>query len=276
MPTNVKWVLEGYLWEDGSIERFEASIRKLGLECVTLSPEEARNGMKSLGEVEECVVFYGSLETAKQVVREKPWIPGVFYTPVNYQCHRYYPAFGSYLLNADCYGLYPYGELIRLKDTLFSLFGQDNAIFIRPDAGEKTFTGRMILRENFEKDVEYCGFYGVDPHALVVVSTPKNIVAEWRFFVSEGKVITGSLYRLGSNPVALPAVDLGSWELAEKTAGLYNPDGVWALDICKTQTGNLYVLEIGCMSCAGVYGCDTDRLAEVATQMAVKEYQSCQ
>ena len=276
MKTEVKWIIEGELWDDGSTERLKVSLAKIGVPCIEISPENARNGMKSLGEKEECIIFYGSLETAKEVLMKKPWIPGAFYTPKNYNCSRYYPVFGKYLLNADRYAIYPYGDLIRMKDVIFAFFSEDRALFIRPDDGEKSFTGRLILKENYEKDVEYCGFYGVSPHTMVVVSAPKNIVSEWRFFVAEGKVITGSQYRQGSLVIYSPDVEEGAMALADETAGLYSPDGVWALDICKTQSGNYYVLEIGCMSCAGLYACDTDKLVETATKIAIKEYKSYQ
>ena len=277
MKTEVKWILEDYLWEDGSIERFEASLKKIGCRCIKFSPEDSRNGRISIDGVpdrEDCVVFYGSLETAKNVIKTRPWIPGAFYTPENYRCCKYYPVFGKYLLNGDRYGIYPYGELLRMKDLIFEAFGEDRAIFIRPDDGEKSFTGQLILKENYEKDVGFCGFYGINPEALVVVSAPKNIVAEWRFFIGEGKVIAGSLYKNWSGSVRVPEVEEGARAFADSVCGLYSPDGMWVLDICKVASRNYYVLEIGCMSCAGIYACDTDKIAEVATRVAIKEFEA--
>jgi hypothetical protein len=276
MSVNVKWILEAYVWQDKSIERFEASIKKLGLECVKISPEDARNGMKSLGEKEECVVFYGSLETAREIVRSKPWIPGVFYTPDNYRCRNYYPAFGSHLLNAENYAFYPYGDLIRMKEAIFTHFAEDRAVFIRPDEGDKTFTGKLVYKEDYEKEVDYFGFYGINPSALVVVSEPKNIYKEWRLFMSEGKVVTGSLYKIGRTVKHDPNVADEVIDFANRVAGLYTPDRVWVLDICETLAGNYYVLEIGCMSCSGIYACDTDKLVEAATNSAAKEFEEYQ
>ena len=101
------------------------------------------------------------------------------------------------------------------------------------------------------------------------MSAPKNIAKEWRFFVADGKVITGSLYKKGIEP----CVEGDAIEFAGKVAGLYSPDRVWSLDVCMTESGNYYVLEIGCMSCSGIYACDTDKLVEVATHEAIKEFQ---
>ena len=38
----------------------------------------------------------------------------------------------------------------------------------------------------------------------------------------------------------------------------YEPDLIWCIDLCKTQIGNYYVLEIGLFGSAGLYHCDTD------------------
>lgn len=274
--TTVKWVLEGDLWEDGTTEALSAALKKAGIDFVVVSAEAARNGLKSLGDKEECILFYGSLETATQVVSLKNWLPGNFYTPLNYNCTKYYPVFGNLLLNARNYGFYPYGDLLRIKDMLFDNYSIDNAIFIRPNDGAKSFTGKLILKENFEKDVEYCGFYGISPHKLVVVSEPANIEDEWRFFICDHKVVTGSQYKKGSNVVRIPQVPQEAIDFAGEAAKLYNPDGVWSLDVCHTKAGNYWVLEIGCMSCSGLYACDIDKLVEVASKKAIQEYEEYQ
>jgi len=274
---NVKWVIEGMLWEDGIIEKFEKSLNKQNINYIITSPEESRNGFEKLGNKEECIIFYGSLETAKLIRETKKWIPGIYYSKQFYDCSFYYPYLGRYLLNGNKYCFLPYGDLIRNKEFIFTTFGEDNAIFIRPDKGDKPFTGKCVYKENFEREIEIAGFYGFSNNQMVLISTPKNIEKEWRFFVVNKNIITGSLYRVGNNRVALEANDYEAKELAEHVAsGEYQPDRAWVLDVCKTKCGNYYVLEVGCFSCSGMYGSDIDKIVDSISLCAVKEYEEYQ
>lgn len=268
----VKWLIESLLWEDDSEEKLINSLKKSNTEYYMVTPEEAYKGLEKYGNKEECVYFYGSLETARTVVREKRWIPGVFYTAKSYYCSTYYPYFGDFLLNSDNYGLYPFGDLNRIKYHLYRNFGEDDAIFIRPNDGKKSFTGKLVKKEEYDKDIEGFGFYGMGNEELVLVSTPKNVVNEWRFFIAEGKVITGSLYKENGKTIRKSEIKKEAEELASKVCGMYIPDSVWTLDICETEQGNFYVLEIGCASCSGLYACDTDKIVETINKVATKEY----
>jgi len=66
---------------------------------------------------------------------------------------------------------------------------------------------------------------------------------------------------------------LNALMLAEQVASCYQPDPIWVCDICETYTGILYLLEIGCFSCAGLYACDTDLIVEAVNESAWKEYE---
>lgn len=271
---SIKWVMEGMLWGDGTTEQFEETFRKRNINYAIVPPEEARNGFDKLGNEEECVIFYGSLETAKLIRETKKWIPGVFYDKKAYDCSSYYPHLGKHLLNGNKYAFFPYGELHRMKDFLYAVFGEEDTIFIRPDNGSKEFTGKIVYKERFEKEIEIAGFYGISSNFMVLVSSPKNIQKEWRFFIVDGQVVTGSLYKDGYNKVKLPVYDDGALELAKKVGiGSYQPDRAWVLDICQTQVGNYYVLEIGCFSCSGIYGADIDKIVQSVSKTAIKEYE---
>jgi hypothetical protein len=142
---------------------------------------------------EDCVVFYGSLQLAKDLRRRCDWIPGVFYDPPKYNCVAYYAELGKYLLNGN-YMMMPYGELVRRKEYIFEHLAQDRAVFVRPDRGDKIFTGKVIFKEYWEHDLEFFNFAQLDKKELVVVAEPVNLAAEWRLVVVEGKVVAGSQY----------------------------------------------------------------------------------
>ena len=65
--------------------------------------------------------------------------------------------------------------------------------------------------------------------------------------------------------------DTDAWRYAERCASMYNPDSVWTMDIAKI--GNSHgLLEIGCFSCAGLYGNNLDVVVERVSEMALKEW----
>ena len=43
----------------------------------------------------------------------------------------------------------------------------------------------------------FMGFYEFPPDSLVVVTSPKTIVKEWRFVVANGRVVAGCQYKEG-------------------------------------------------------------------------------
>lgn len=193
--TRANWLIESDTFGEG-LGRIRDEIRKQGMRVEIVSYIPAQSGMtyKDLYGPDECVVFYGSLEFAEQVRRQTTWVPGVYHTRDNFRCVSYYPQLAKYLLNSD-YIMIPYGELMRQQSFLFSCLGEDDAVFIRPDVGYKIFTGQLIYRERFERDVQRLGFYEVKPSELCVVSRPRNLINEWRFVIADRKAIAGSRYR---------------------------------------------------------------------------------
>ncbi len=60
--------------------------------------------------------------------------------------------------------------------------------------------------------------------------------------------------------------------LAYEAAKRYNPDRCWTVDIAKTEYGTYHVLEIGCFSCAGLYGMDLEKVVDKVSEEALKEW----
>ncbi len=112
-------------------------------------------------------------------------------------------------------------------------------------------------------------FYDFPENSLVVVSSPKSIVTEWRFVVAKKTVIAGSEYN-HSGVFALKAdYDPAAYDLAVRiAASSYQPDPVWVIDICKTSAGEYRLLEIGGFSFADLYACDKAAIVRAVSQVA--------
>ena len=220
---------------------------------------------------EDCVIFYGSLGLAKHLRKKCNWIPGVYYDIPKYNCVAYYAELGKYLVNGN-YMMLPFGELIRRKEYIFEHVSSDRAVFVRPDRGDKIFTGKVVYKEYWEKDIDYFDFSQLDKKELVVVAEPRNIAAEWRFVIVEGRVIAGSQYRqndvVGYEAYYPPEAK----RLAEEVASIYNPEPAFVVDICCTKSGEYCVMEVGCFSCAGLYACDRMAVIKAVSDVALKEW----
>jgi len=203
-----------------------------------------------------CVVAHGDIELTTRIQREGRWTPGAFCTVENFAWSSYACRYGQHLLNRD-YVMLPFGELDRCKDFLFDSLGLDGRLFIRPDSPLKLFTGQTTSRESFAADLEFMGFYEFPSNSLVVVSSPKSLVSEWRFVIADGKVVAGCQYRCGDDLDYRTEYDDDAFELAKSIAAIdYEPDPVWVMDICKCSDGSLHLLEIGGFSFSDLYACN--------------------
>lgn len=297
-----QWLVELGLFTDTEDDLIKA-IRKSGRTVKTIKyipfDDELIMHAQKLYDADSCVVFYGSLNFGRKL-RSLPWYPGVYLNEKAFECTSYYPSIGNELLHSD-YLMLPYGDLIRRKDELFNMFG--GLLFLRPNSGMKQFTGMVLGYPDFEEGVKLAGFYDVEPELLVVVSNAKQLLREWRFVIVDNKVVSGSLYRnwtigpdtiipgtttrdyvlMNSKSVTEGCADKDAYEYAEKIAKLYHPDRAWTIDVCQHKLGEAYgerleykVIEIGCFSCAGMYGNDLDKVVEavsVAAEDEWKEYQ---
>jgi hypothetical protein len=264
----VKWLVEDDAFPTDTMPFVEA-IRKQGMQVKLIDQKPYTTPEFLDFPPEDCVVFYGSLGLAKKLIKKAKWIPGAYYNVPKYSCVNYYAALGKYLLNGN-YIMLPYGELIRQKEFLYEHLSQDRAVFIRPNRGDKVFTGQIVLKENYEKDI---GFYNIEPQELVVVSEPRNVLFEWRFVIVEGKVIAGSQYKEGIKFSPEETYPQEAADFATEIAAHYNPDPAFVVDVCSIKSG-LFLMEVGCFSCAGLYNCNRDVIASRVSELALKEWQS--
>lgn len=272
-----KWLFERFSIDSDS-ERIVRAVKNQGMEAYEAGrfPYGEGQAYRDLFKWDDCVVFYGRLNFASQIQRETMWGNiGVFGNSSQFDCTVYYPALSKYLL-AEEYVMFPYGDLFRKKQFLFKYFAIDGAVFLRPNSAGKSFTGQLIYEETFERDIDTLGCcVNIRDDELVVASPPRNVMSEWRFIVADKKVIASSYYRKDRLPYHRPNDDEKAAELAGEVAEntTYEPERVWCLDICNTAAGNYYVLEVGCVGCAGWYECDPEPVVEAISAVALNRWE---
>jgi len=272
--TQVKWLLEPDAFPDDHTKMTKA-LEAQGIEYKCLpSATHVEDEFYELFDPNDCVVFSGSLGFGKQFRKNAKWIPGVYYDKNNYKCTNYYPALGKDLVHYN-YCMMPFGELIRQQDYLYQNFSRNRDIFVRPNRGDKIFSGKVVNKADFLKDMELFSFYDVDPSELVIVSQPSEIKGEWRFVVVGDKVVAGSQYAAHGCVGCSEEYPQEAFDLAQKIAGIYQPDRVFVVDICKCLAG-YKLMEVGCFSCAGLYDCNRHHIVEAVSEEALKEWREYQ
>jgi len=264
----LNWILENHTFEENQ-QGLEAAITRAGMtyEIVDYIPfgggDFSRFGPQDF--------LFGSLEFSLRVMKDSPTC-NVFHTVEAYECSSYYPAFKGLLLNDEC-TMIPYRQLRDDAAHLFERFGrgEHECFFVRPSSGLKTFTGIVMCRKTLGQDIEFIERYSdIPPDTLIVVAPATNIAREFRFIVKGREVVTGSLYKVKST-LKHEVVEPGNEafhiarEFLDKTD--FSPDPMWVLDTCQTESGEWRVLEVGCLSCAGLYACDLNKVVRAVGEV---------
>lgn len=272
-----KWLLQTDIFEE-NLDILVEEIKRQGMECriYDYQPFSYCNDIIDEYYDEECVIVYGSLQFGAALNRNRDctFIPGVYCKLDSFKCSYYYPFFGDTLLNHQ-YILLPYWDLLRRKDFIFDTLGRKACVFVRPDSGFKNFTGNVIHKQNWEKDVPWLGDYDVDSHTLILVAPYQPVDREWRFVVVDGKIVSGSQYRNASGTKLVEAeLDIAAYAQSAVDKAMsagFTTDRAWCIDICETKE-SLHVLEIGCFSCAGLYVAPKEPIVREVSRAALEEW----
>lgn len=190
-----------------------------------------------------------------------------------YLCSAYYPHFEKFLFNDN----HKFTTLKNLKENKFDFyqnFGREALIFVRPDSGEKQFQAQLIDLQDFDRFWENGVQCSSKDEDLLVVSTPKKIIGEWRFVVTRKKeVVAGSTYQYQGKRTYIPSAPAGATELCKQILEVgHYPDSVFCIDVCQDGDGNYWLLELTSFSSAGLYATNKDAVVKAVSEIAEEEW----
>lgn len=189
------WLIERGVY-DPQATSLRTEVESQGMRCFEVDYQPGKTppsdilGCPSLG-ADDCVVFWGTIPLARQIQLRRSWIPGAWCNLETLKCSAYYAHFGPDLLNRS-HAILTGADAIQQEDRIYSEFGQDDEIFVRPNGVLKIFSGRVVFRDDFR---EALAPFRYDPTAQLVVSIPKEIGREWRLVVADDDVVASSQYR---------------------------------------------------------------------------------
>jgi len=256
------WVLQKNLYNEDAFEELlrQLELQNTSYQVVSIIP--FAHEMEPDVNPEGHVMTLGATSMAK-ISKKKGWFPGYFDENLQYSYLLY--AYQKHMLNAESV-IYPLRELPKLWDEFF----------IRPNNDNKQFAGSTMTWEYFETwrqnlialDGE-SSLTTMTADDLVVMAPLQDIYSEYRFYVVDGKVITGSIYKRSNRVYYVNITEYSDpelWQFAQKMVNLWSPNRAFALDVALTENG-YHVLEINAINSAGFYACDMGKFINAINGM---------
>jgi len=266
----VNWIIENFVKEKSFLE-LEAAVKKAGHPLHLIKGDYCYADIGNY--MDDCVIFNGSIEMAKLVskfLKHQGNAPVIYCDWEKYKCSSYYPHFADFIFN-DNYVLIPLKGLDRRKYKFFGSFGKEGMIFVRPDSGDKTFKAELLDIQDSPRFFDDLRQFEND---LVLVSTPKKIVGEWRFVCSRHKeIIAVSSYLYQGLLTQIPSAPIGATEKCKEILDVgYYPDSVFCIDIAQDSDGSFWMMELTSFSSAGLYATNKDDIVNRVSDIAWEDF----
>ena len=250
----VKWVVQSNLGKH-YFSDIENACKKLGLDFV---PQPVIPFSDELPKVsaDDLTIFYGATNWINTIYKSKVWRPGTFFNPqstVDYWMKKY----KMFCLN---YG----SEITTLNKVAARNLDDKDQFFIRPCSDNKEFAGTVMSFKDikdWQNMLVMCGDVDWVGNMPIILGQPHGISNEWRLFMIDGRVSSGSHYREYHKLKETPDVPPEVIEFAEERADEYTPAPVFVMDIGRSGD-ELWVIEIGCFNSAGFYAADVEKIVK--------------
>lgn len=170
----------------------------------------------------------------------------IFYDSVSFD-QAYYSQLDLPLLNKEAF-------FLPIKDNKEKSFSVP--YFLKPSKDLKTFIpGILTPGQTIQEFIENSQHLKDYNHELALLSEVKEIYKEYRFFVVNKKVITGSQYKNGDKVEHCAYIPTYMTTIAQEYAQLYQPHEIFTMDLADTPEG-VKIVEYNCWNGSGLYHCD--------------------
>jgi len=262
------YLIQENCFREANYDYLVESLQRLGLEYVQVKVLPFVDSFRCMDDPDKEYVTdrkdifpFGSIKLAR-IGKDQGWEPGSIITE-NHDFQVYREHYRENLLNWD-------SKVVNFTD---SWVWDEEMYFVRPCKDTKAFTGSVFTKAEWEEFVHRSLTNGhlasTDNNTLmsevlrkteIQVSSVKDIQREYRFWVIGGKVVTGSMYRLGGRFHVSDQVDPDAVSFAESMVKLWQLDKRgFILDVCLAD-GQWKIVECGCLNCAGFYAANLPKV----------------
>jgi hypothetical protein len=254
---NMHWIIQSNLSNETRDEDIYTTLDggKIPYTAVKVIPFSSE--LDPIPNVQNPIAVLGST-TLVRIAHKYGWRPGVFWDD-DLTAETWIKHWGHELLNADA-------QYVRFADLQF-----EGVKFIRPTEDLKVFSGGLVHWGEFSAWKDKVLLYDdgtVTSETMCVVSSPKTIYAEYRFFVVDGKVVTGSRYKIGQRVTSSVQVDQDVWEYAQRMVDQWQPYQGFVIDVADTPEG-FKIIEVNNLNSSGFYHCDVSKIIQAIENMVL-------
>lgn len=264
------WVVQNNLYNEAGYVRFIEALKRLEVDYIVVKPIPFTNQFlpadfdsmtQEVDDVEEPyidtnqkVIVMGATSLSR-VAKVRGWTPGT-YLNENFDFSKWRDGFGKEnILNGDA-------EVGLVKQITIPPYED---VFVRPVHDTKSFSGEVMTIDqlhNWLKDIskiEEEEFSPLHKNTEIMISSIKKINAEYRFFVVDGKIVTGSLYKQGNVVRSSDIIDDDVLWFTASMIHVWEPAEAFVIDIADTEEG-FKVIEINNINSAGFYAADCQKI----------------
>lgn len=146
----------------------------------------------------------------------------------------------------------------------------DDILFFKPGDDSKFIIGQVCSVKDIVKvceNIKLGNIPDTNENSPLLVGQPYGIEKEYRLFIIDGKVVTGSEYK----PDISSIIPVQIIEFANMIISYWCPFPLMILDICVSN-GNFYIMEIQNFHSAGFYASDLDKIINETNEVAIKYF----
>ena len=272
------WIVQKDLWDEAGYVRFVEALDHLGCDYQIIRPvpftnrlveadfDSFANDLKDAPEPEidenQNIMAFGATSLSR-IAKARGWTPGT-YTNENFTFEKWSEGFGKEnILNSD-------SIVARLGDYI-DLSEFDDWVFVRPVLDSKTFTGEVKSKYDFkdwQQSIKFMDEFMTDElidipmlnkDTIISVASAKKIYSEYRLFIVNNKIVTGSMYQRGGEHIEDPYIEPHVIDFANQMLETWVPASAYVLDIADTPDG-LKVIEINNINSSGYYASDVQKI----------------
>jgi hypothetical protein len=201
--------------------------------------------------------LYGSSQMVRKACEDSRLRPDIFFTPDAFDQRTWVANCGDTLLNAEGANI-TWAELRKLTVR--------ETVFVRPTFDQKSFAGALVgpttAQEWFKMVEERNG--RLNEASQVWVSSPKPILAEYRFIVLDHELVTGSRYRADDRLAVSPEIPASVYAAAQRLAGGWLPARFVTMDVAVVSESDFRIVEFNSIHSSGLYHADILKVIEAA------------
>jgi hypothetical protein len=162
----------------------------------------------------------------------------------------------AYYLNLDLPLLNKGAISVDAQEAKHMQFSENR--FVKPTSDGKAFVaGILTPGQTIEQLILSKNHHQTVWDETILIAPEKKVLKEWRFFVLNGEIITGSQYcdnhQTKVEELNLTKKHIDALACAKEYAKLYQPSQLFTLDICLEENKDWSIVEYNCFNCSGLY-----------------------